>query len=47
MARVERITPIVKLNSSLCGYSDAYTLIQRTLTVPNNRNKKIILKNCA
>ena len=43
------------LKPSLCDYSDAYPLIQSTLSVPNtgaaavpdNRNKKIILRNCA
>ena len=41
--------------SSLCGYSNAYTLIKRTIKVENKgaqghlnnaANKKAILKNC-
>ena len=43
------------LRSSLCEYSDAYILVKGTITVPNartaatpnNRNKKVIIKNCA
>ena len=43
------------LKSSLCNYSDVYILFRRTITVnntgtaeaPNNRNKKVIFKNCA
>ena len=44
------------LKSSLCGYSDAYILVEGTITVnsnaaadanPNNTNKKVIFKNCA
>ena len=43
------------LNSSLCHCSDAYILVKGTLTVsntgttaaPNNKNKKVIFKNCA
>ena len=43
------------LKSSLCNYSDAYILAKGKITVnntgtaaaPNNRNRKIILKNCA
>ena len=43
------------LRSSLCGYSDTYILVKGTITVPNtrtaaapnNRNKKLIFKNCA
>ena len=44
------------LKSSLCDYSDAYTLFKGTITVTNiagacgvvnNANKKVILKNCA
>ena len=44
------------LRSILCDYSDAYILIKGNITVnnaaataadPNNRNKKIIFKNCA
>ena len=43
------------LKSSLWNYSDAYTYIKETITVPNtaaangngnNANKKVILKNC-
>ena len=44
------------LRSNLCDYNDAYVLVKRTITVPNtaaadtipdNRNKKVIFKNCA
>ena len=44
------------LKSSLCDYSDAYILVKGTITVnntaaegaaANNRNKKVIFKNCA
>ena len=44
------------LKSSLCDYSDAYILVKRTIIVintaaegaaANNRNKKVIFKNCA
>ena len=44
------------LNSSLCGYSDAYILFNGTITVANtsatdtdanNTNKKVIFTNCA
>ena len=43
------------VKSSLCDYSDAYILVRVTIIVnttgtagaPNNRNKKIIFKNCA
>ena len=43
------------LKSSLFDYSDAYTLVKGkiivnntgTATAPNNRNKKVIFKNCA
>ena len=44
------------LKSSLCDYSDAYTLVKGTITVnntvaqgaaANNTNKKVIFKNCA
>ena len=44
------------LKSGLCDYSDAYILVKGTITVPNtaatgtppdNRNKKVILENCA
>ena len=43
------------IRSSLCDYSDAYILVKGTVTVentgtaadPNNRNKKVIIKNCA
>ena len=43
------------LNSSLCGYSDAYILFKGTITVANtsatdtdanNTNKKVIFTNC-
>ena len=43
------------LRSSLCDYSNAYTLVKETITVENtaeaalatnNLNKKVILKNC-
>ena len=48
-------TALVLKTSSLCDYSDAYLLLKGTLTVwntgtaatPNNRNKKVIFKNCA
>ena len=44
------------LRSKLCGYSDAYILIKGNISVnnnaaagaaPNNRNMKVIFKNCA
>ena len=43
------------LRSSLCDYSDECTLVKGAITVPNtgttaalnNRNKKVIFKNCA
>ena len=43
------------LKSSLCDYSDAYIHVKGTITIPNtvtaaatnNRNKKVIFKNCA
>ena len=44
------------LKSSLCDYTDAYTLVKGTITVnntaasdadANNTNKKVIFKNCA
>ena len=43
------------LRSSLCDYSDECTLVEGAITVPNtgttaarnNRNKKVIFKNCA
>ena len=43
------------LKSSLCNYSDAHILVKRTITInetgtvaaQNNRNKKLIFKNCA
>ena len=40
----------------LCDYSDAYTVVKETITVPdrlsqgatvNNTNEKVIFKNCA
>ena len=42
------------LKSSLCDYSDSYTLVSGTMTVPNTRTtanpdnrNNIIIKNCA
>ena len=45
------------LRSSLCDYSDTYTLVSATVTVPNtaavpaapaaNTRKNIVIKNCA
>ena len=43
------------ITSSLCDYNDSYILVKETVTVPNtgsaaipnNRNKKVIFKNCA
>ena len=43
------------LKSVLCGYSDAYIHVKRTIAIPNtvttaapgNRNKKVTFKNCA
>ena len=44
------------LRSSLCNYSDAYILVKRIISVnstvaagaaANNRNIKVIFKNCA
>ena len=43
------------LRSSLCDYSDAYILVKGHISInntgtpaaPNNRNKKVIFKNCA
>ena len=44
------------LRSSLCDYSDGYILLKGNISVnniaaaaadPNNRNKKVIFKNCA
>ena len=43
------------IKSSLCDYSDAYILFKGNITVnntetaaaPTNRNKKVIVKNCA
>ena len=43
------------MRASLCDYSDAYILVKGNITVPNtgtaaalnNRNKKVIFKNCA
>ena len=44
------------LRSSLCDYSDGYILLKGSISVnntaaaaadPNNRNKKVIFKNCA
>ena len=58
---MEHITPIVKLNfrttmlkSSLCDYSDAYTLVKGTITADNtgdldadenNKHKNVIFRN--
>ena len=46
---------IPMLKSSLCDQSDAYIHVKRTITIsntgttaaPNNKNKKLIFKNCA
>ena len=41
------------LRSRFCDYSGAYILVKGTMTIkntvaaPNNRNKKVIFKNCA
>ena len=43
------------LRSSLCDYSGTYIFFKRTIAVPNtgtaatsnNRNKKVLLRNCA
>ena len=43
------------LRSSLCDYSDAYILVKRNVSInntgtaaaPQNRNKKVIFRNCA
>ena len=44
------------LSSSLCDYSDAYTLVKGTITIapvpppaakPNNNEKKVVFKRCA
>ena len=44
------------IGSNLCDYSDVYIHVKETITVsniaaqgaaPNNRNKKVIFKNCA
>ena len=44
------------LRSSVCDYSNAYTLVKATITVQNkaimgqpanNANKRVIFKNCA
>ena len=43
------------LRSSLCDYSDAYILVKGnvsfnnagTVAAPNNRNKKVVFRNCA
>ena len=46
---------ISMLSSSICGYSDTYIFVKGTITIPNmeladadpnNRNKKVIFKNC-
>ena len=44
-----------KLSSCLCDYSDAYILVKGTIilsntgtaSAPNNRDKKVLFKNCA
>ena len=42
------------LKSSSCNYSDAYITVKRTISIegqaknnPNNRNEKVVFKNCA
>ena len=42
------------LKSSLCNYSDAYILVNKTISIAsqagdnaNNGNKKVVFKNCA
>ena len=40
------------LNSSLCDYSDAYILFQRTITIarvqkPDNVGREVVFKSCA
>ena len=44
------------IRSNLCDYSNAYILVNRTITISNiavagaavnNTNKKVIIKNCA
>ena len=44
------------LRSSLCDYSDAYILVNGTITIspisppvanPNNNDKEVVFKNCA
>ena len=53
MKNMERITPIVKLRSSLCDYSDAYILVSGTITVAalaatgRNNGIQVVFKNCA
>ena len=46
----------ITIRPNLCDYSDAYIPVKRTITFPNtatagtavnNKNKKIIFKNCA
>ena len=58
MNHMECTALVVKINSmlrsSLCDYSDVYILVKGTITVPNtrttaasnNRNKRIMFKNC-
>ena len=46
---------ILMLRASICDYSDSYILLEGTIVVtntgtaaaPNNRNKKLIFRNCA
>ena len=42
------------LNSSLCDYSDAYTLVKGTISIaaqagdnPKNNDEEVVFKNCA
>ena len=42
------------LRSGLCDYSDAYILVEGTISIaaqaggnPNNANKKVVFENCA
>ena len=35
------------LKSSLCDYSDAYVLVQGTISVANTAGTEVIFKNCA
>ena len=53
MTQMERITLIVKLNSSSCDYSDAYILVRETITFAalvadwENNGIHVVFKNCA